>query len=102
MLGLGNARPPPSFGGQYGQYDEEAWLGQGFPRQQQQFHQFGKQTQPQRHANQARKPRNALWAQDDVIEPWYDHGGGKGNCGRVRNYQGPQDKDPYGQNQDPL
>uniref|UniRef100_A0A2N9J793 Uncharacterized protein n=1 Tax=Fagus sylvatica TaxID=28930 RepID=A0A2N9J793_FAGSY len=52
------------------------------------------QAQPQRHASQAREPRNAPWPQDDVVETWYDHGGGKGNCGRARNYQGPQDRDP--------
>uniref|UniRef100_A0A2N9H8L8 Chromo domain-containing protein n=1 Tax=Fagus sylvatica TaxID=28930 RepID=A0A2N9H8L8_FAGSY len=62
----------------------------------------GQQAQPQRHASQAREPRNAPWPQGDVVEPWYDHGGGKGNWGRARNYQGPQDRDPYGKNQDPL
>uniref|UniRef100_A0A2N9FSP7 Ty3 transposon capsid-like protein domain-containing protein n=1 Tax=Fagus sylvatica TaxID=28930 RepID=A0A2N9FSP7_FAGSY len=56
----------------------------------------------ERHASQAREPRNAPWPQGDVVEPWYDHGGGRGNCGRARNYQGPQDRDPYGKNQDPL
>jgi hypothetical protein len=45
---------------------------------------------------------NAPWPQGDVVEPWYNHGGGRGNCGRARNYQGPQDRDPYGKNQDPL
>uniref|UniRef100_A0A2N9HT82 Ty3 transposon capsid-like protein domain-containing protein n=1 Tax=Fagus sylvatica TaxID=28930 RepID=A0A2N9HT82_FAGSY len=64
--------------------------------------QQGQQAQPQRHASQAREPRNAPWPQGDVVEPWYDHGGGKGNWGRARNYQGPQDRDPYGKNQDPL
>uniref|UniRef100_A0A2N9FHP4 Ty3 transposon capsid-like protein domain-containing protein n=1 Tax=Fagus sylvatica TaxID=28930 RepID=A0A2N9FHP4_FAGSY len=73
LCGLGNARSPPSF-----------------------------EAQPQRHASQAREPRNAPWPQGDVVEPWYDHGGGRGNCGRARNYQGPQDRDPYGKNQDPL
>uniref|UniRef100_A0A2N9GY46 Ty3 transposon capsid-like protein domain-containing protein n=1 Tax=Fagus sylvatica TaxID=28930 RepID=A0A2N9GY46_FAGSY len=70
----------------------------GFLRQQSQ----GQQAQPQRRASQAREPRNAPWPQGDVVEPWYDHGGGKGNWGRARNYQGPQDRDPYGKNQDPL
>uniref|UniRef100_A0A2N9GAS2 Uncharacterized protein n=1 Tax=Fagus sylvatica TaxID=28930 RepID=A0A2N9GAS2_FAGSY len=70
----------------------------GFQEQGQQ----GQQAQPQRHASQAREPRNAPWPQGDVVEPWYDHGGGKGNWGRARNYQGPQDRDPYGKNQDPL
>uniref|UniRef100_A0A2N9ED64 Integrase catalytic domain-containing protein n=1 Tax=Fagus sylvatica TaxID=28930 RepID=A0A2N9ED64_FAGSY len=102
LCGLGNARPPPSFEGQCGLYGEEYWHEKRFPRQQQQFHTFGQQAQPQRHASQAREPRNAPWPQGDVVEPWYDHGGGRGNCGRARNYQGPQDRDPYGKNQDPL
>uniref|UniRef100_A0A2N9EPT7 Ty3 transposon capsid-like protein domain-containing protein n=1 Tax=Fagus sylvatica TaxID=28930 RepID=A0A2N9EPT7_FAGSY len=102
LCGLGNARPPPSFEGQCGLYGEEYWREKRFPRQQQQFHTCGQQAQPQRHASQAREPRNAPWPQGDVVEPWYDHGGGRGNCGRARNYQGPQDRDPYGKNQDPL
>uniref|UniRef100_A0A2N9HE40 Reverse transcriptase Ty1/copia-type domain-containing protein n=1 Tax=Fagus sylvatica TaxID=28930 RepID=A0A2N9HE40_FAGSY len=102
LCGLGNARPPPSFEGQCGLYGEEFWREKRVPRQQQQFHTVGQQAQPQRHASQAREPRNALWPQGDVVEPWYNHGGGRGNCGRERNYQGPQDRDPYGKNQDPL
>jgi hypothetical protein len=102
LCGLGNARPPPSFEGQCGLYGEEYWHEKRFPRQQQQFHTFGQQAQSQRHASQAREPRNAPWPQGDVVKPWYDHGGGRGNCGRTRNYQGPQDRDPYGKNQDPL
>uniref|UniRef100_A0A2N9FSL4 Uncharacterized protein n=1 Tax=Fagus sylvatica TaxID=28930 RepID=A0A2N9FSL4_FAGSY len=102
LCGLGDARPPPSFEGQCGLYGEEYWHEKRFPRQQQQFHTSGQQPQPQRHASQAREPKNAPWPQGDVVEPWYDHGGGKGNCGRARNYQGPQDRDPYGKNQDPL
>uniref|UniRef100_A0A2N9GAR0 Retrotransposon gag domain-containing protein n=1 Tax=Fagus sylvatica TaxID=28930 RepID=A0A2N9GAR0_FAGSY len=78
--------------------DFEYWHEKRLPRQQPQ----GQQAQPQRHASQAREPRNAPWPQGDVVEPWYDHGGGKGNWGRARNYQGPQDRDPYGKNQDPL
>uniref|UniRef100_A0A2N9J895 Chromo domain-containing protein n=1 Tax=Fagus sylvatica TaxID=28930 RepID=A0A2N9J895_FAGSY len=92
-------RPPPSFEGQCGLYGEEYWHEKRLPRQQ---GQQGQQAQPQRHASQAREPRNAPWPQGDVVEPWYDHGGGKGNWGRARNYQGPQDRDPYGKNQDPL
>uniref|UniRef100_A0A2N9GB53 Ty3 transposon capsid-like protein domain-containing protein n=1 Tax=Fagus sylvatica TaxID=28930 RepID=A0A2N9GB53_FAGSY len=102
LCGLGNARPPPSFEGQCGLYGEEFWREKRVPRQQQQFHTVGQQAQPQRHASQAREPRNAPWPQGDVVEPWYDHGRGRGNCGRARNYQGPQDRDPYGKNQDPL
>uniref|UniRef100_A0A2N9HCK6 Retrotransposon gag domain-containing protein n=1 Tax=Fagus sylvatica TaxID=28930 RepID=A0A2N9HCK6_FAGSY len=102
LCGLGNARPPPSFEGQCGLYGEEFWREKRVPRQQQQFHTVGQQAQPQRHASQAREPRNAPWPQGDVVEPWYDHGGGRGNWGRARNYQGPQDRDPYGKNQDPL
>jgi hypothetical protein len=102
LCGLGNARPPPSFEGQCGLYGEEYWREKRFPRQQQQFHTCGQQAQPQRHVSQVREPRNAPWPQGDVVEPWYDHGGGRGNCGRARNYQGPQDRDPYGKNQDPL
>uniref|UniRef100_A0A2N9I2L9 Protein kinase domain-containing protein n=1 Tax=Fagus sylvatica TaxID=28930 RepID=A0A2N9I2L9_FAGSY len=102
LCGLGNARPPPSFEGQCGLYGEEFWREKRVPRQQQQFHTVGQQAQPQRHASQAREPRNAPWPQGDVVEPWYDHGGGRGNCGRAKNYQGPQDRDPYGKNQDPL
>jgi hypothetical protein len=102
LCGLGNARPPSSFEGQCGLYGEEFWREKRVPRQQQQFHTVGQQAQPQRHASQAREPRNALWPQGDVVEPWYNHGGGRGNCGRERNYQGPQDRDPYGKNQDPL
>jgi hypothetical protein len=98
LCGSSNARPPPSFKGQCGLYGEEYWHEKRLPRQQQQ----GQQAQPQRHASQAREPRNAPWPQGDVVEPWYDHGGGKGNWGRARNYQGPQDRDPYGKNQDPL
>uniref|UniRef100_A0A2N9J3C0 Reverse transcriptase/retrotransposon-derived protein RNase H-like domain-containing protein n=1 Tax=Fagus sylvatica TaxID=28930 RepID=A0A2N9J3C0_FAGSY len=86
-------------GGQCGLYGEEYWHEKRLPRQQ---GQQGQQAQPQRHASQAREPRNAPWPQGDVVEPWYDHGGGKGNWGRARNYQGPQDRDPYGKNQDPL
>uniref|UniRef100_A0A2N9IJ46 Chromo domain-containing protein n=1 Tax=Fagus sylvatica TaxID=28930 RepID=A0A2N9IJ46_FAGSY len=85
--------------GQWGLYGEEYWHEKRLPRQQ---GQQGQQAQPQRHASQAREPRNAPWPQGDVVEPWYDHGGGKGNWGRARNYQGPQDRDPYGKNQDPL
>jgi hypothetical protein len=96
LCGLGNARPPPSFEGQCGLYGEEYWHEKRLPRQQ------GQQAQPQRHASQAREPRNAPWPQGDVVEPWYDHGGGRGNWGRARNYQGPQDRDPYGKNQIPL
>jgi hypothetical protein len=96
LCGSSNARPPPSFEGQCGLYGEEYWHEKRLPRQQ------GQQAQPQRHASQAREPRNAPWPQGDVVEPWYDHGGGKGNWGRARNYQGPQDRDPYGKNQDPL
>jgi hypothetical protein len=96
LCGLGDARPPPSFEGQCGLYGEEYWHEKRLPRQQ------GQQAQPQRHASQAREPRNAPWPQGDVVEPWYDHGGGRGNWGRARNYQGPQDRDPYGKNQDPL
>jgi hypothetical protein len=99
LCGSSNARPPPSFEGQCGLYGEEYWHEKRLPRQQQQQ---GQQAQPQRHASQAREPRNAPWPQGDVVEPWYDHGGGKGNWGRARNYQGPQDRDPYGKNQDPL
>uniref|UniRef100_A0A2N9IKY5 Uncharacterized protein n=1 Tax=Fagus sylvatica TaxID=28930 RepID=A0A2N9IKY5_FAGSY len=84
--------------GQCGLYGEEYWHEKRLPRQQPQ----GQQAQPQRRASQAREPRNAPWPQGDVVEPWYDHGGGKGNWGRARNYQGPQDRDPYGKNQDPL
>jgi hypothetical protein len=102
LCGLGNARPPPSFEGQCGLYGEEFWREKRVPRQQQQFHTVGQQAQPQRHASQAREPRNAPWPQGNVVEPWYDHGGGRGNWGRARNYQGPQDRDPYGKNQDPL
>jgi hypothetical protein len=102
LCGLGNARPPPSFEGQCGLYGEEFWREKRVPRQQQQFHTVGQQAQPQRHASLAREPRNAQWPQGDVVEPWYDHGGGRGNCGSARNYQGPQDRDPYGKNQDPL
>jgi hypothetical protein len=98
LCGSSNARPPPSFEGQCGLYGEEYWHEKRLPRQQPQ----GQQAQPQRRASQAREPRNAPWPQGDVVEPWYDHGGGKGNWGRARNYQGPQDKDPYGKNQDPL
>uniref|UniRef100_A0A2N9EHG3 Ty3 transposon capsid-like protein domain-containing protein n=1 Tax=Fagus sylvatica TaxID=28930 RepID=A0A2N9EHG3_FAGSY len=87
---------------QCGLYGEEFWREKRVSRQQQQFHTVGQQAQPQRHASQAREPRNAPWPQGDVVEPWYDHGGGRGNCGRARNYQGPQDRDPYGKNQDPL
>uniref|UniRef100_A0A2N9I8T7 Ty3 transposon capsid-like protein domain-containing protein n=1 Tax=Fagus sylvatica TaxID=28930 RepID=A0A2N9I8T7_FAGSY len=79
LCGLGNARPPPSFEGQCGLYGEEYWREKRFPRQQQQFHTFGQQAQPQRHASQAREPRNAPWPQGDIVEPWYDHGGGRGN-----------------------
>jgi hypothetical protein len=96
LCGSSNARPPPSFEGQWRLYGEEYWHEKRLPRQQ------GQQAQPQRHASQAREPRNAPWPQGDVVEPWYDHGGGKGNWGRARNYQGPQDRDPYGKNQDPL
>jgi hypothetical protein len=96
LCGLGNARPPLSFEGQCGLYGEEYWHEKRLPRQQ------GQQAQPQRHASQAREPRNAPWPQGDVVEPWYDHGGGRGNWGRARNYQGPQDRDPYGKNQNPL
>uniref|UniRef100_A0A2N9HHS0 Ty3 transposon capsid-like protein domain-containing protein n=1 Tax=Fagus sylvatica TaxID=28930 RepID=A0A2N9HHS0_FAGSY len=99
LCGSSNARPPPSFEGQCGLYGEEYWHEKRLPRQQ---GQQGQQAQPQRHASQAREPRNAPWPQGDVVEPWYDHGGGKGNWGRARNYQGPQDRDPYGKNQDPL
>uniref|UniRef100_A0A2N9INH3 Ty3 transposon capsid-like protein domain-containing protein n=1 Tax=Fagus sylvatica TaxID=28930 RepID=A0A2N9INH3_FAGSY len=98
LCGSSNARPPPSFEGQCGLYGEEYWHEKRLPRQQPQ----GQQAQPQRRASQAREPRNAPWPQGDVVEPWYDHGGGKGNWGRARNYQGPQDRDPYGKNQDPL
>jgi hypothetical protein len=98
LCGSSNARPPPSFEGQCGLYGEEYWHDKRLPRQQPQ----GQQAQPERRASQAREPRNALWPQGDVVEPWYDHGGGKGNWGRARNYQGPQDRDPYGKNQDPL
>jgi hypothetical protein len=96
LCGSSNARPPPSFEGQCGLYGEEYWHEKRLPRQQ------GQQAQPQRHASQAREPRNAPWPQGDIVEPWYDHGGGKGNWGRARNYQGPQDRDPYRKNQDPL
>jgi hypothetical protein len=99
LCGSSNARPPPSFEGQCGLYGEESWHEKKLPRQQ---GQQGQQAQPQRHASQAREARNAPWPQGDVVEPWYDHGGGKGNWGRARNYQGPQDRDPYGKNQDPL
>jgi hypothetical protein len=99
LCGSSNARPPPSFEGQWGLYGEEYWHEKRLPRQQ---GQQGQQAQPQRHASQAREPRNAPWPQGDVVEPWYDHGGGKGNWGRAKNYQGPQDRDPYGKNQDPL
>jgi hypothetical protein len=102
LCGLGNARLPPSFEGQCGLYGEEFWREKKVSRQQQQFHTVGQQAQPQRHASQAREPRNAPWPQGDIVEPWYDHGAGRGNCGRARNYQGPQDRDPYGKNQDPL
>jgi hypothetical protein len=98
LCGSSNARPPPSFEGQCGLYGEEYWHEKRLPRQQPQ----GQQAQPQRRASQTKEPRNAPWPQGDVVEPWYDHGGGKGNWGRVRNYQGPQDRDPYGKNQDPL
>jgi hypothetical protein len=98
LCGSSNARPPPSFEGQTGLYGEEYWHEKRLPRQQPQ----GQQAQPQRRASQAKEPRNAPWPQGDVVEPWYDHGGGKGNWGRARNYQGPQDRDPYGKNQDPL
>uniref|UniRef100_A0A2N9FEV7 Uncharacterized protein n=1 Tax=Fagus sylvatica TaxID=28930 RepID=A0A2N9FEV7_FAGSY len=119
-----NARFMPQFQGHFDAPYEEPWLGMRQGRQQGQqgqqallepileyWHekrlprqqgQQGQQAQPQRHASQAREPRNAPWPQGDVVEPWYDHGGGKGNWGRARNYQGPQDRDPYGKNQDPL
>uniref|UniRef100_A0A2N9FEV1 Ty3 transposon capsid-like protein domain-containing protein n=1 Tax=Fagus sylvatica TaxID=28930 RepID=A0A2N9FEV1_FAGSY len=121
-----NARFMPPFQGHFDAPYEEPWLGMRQGRQQAQLEpilgdfgdpieerrnvgnnarqqgQQGRQAQPQRHASQAREPRNAPWPQGDVVEPWYDHGGGKGNWGRARNYQGPQDRDPYGKNQDPL
>uniref|UniRef100_A0A2N9EGL8 Uncharacterized protein n=1 Tax=Fagus sylvatica TaxID=28930 RepID=A0A2N9EGL8_FAGSY len=121
-----NARFMPQFQGHFDAPYEEPWLGMRQGRQQGQQGQqaqlepilgdfgdsiveslcgstaAGQQAQPQRHASQAREPRNAPWPQGDVVEPWYDHGGGKGNWGRARNYQGPQDRDPYGKNQDPL
>uniref|UniRef100_A0A2N9INP2 Ty3 transposon capsid-like protein domain-containing protein n=1 Tax=Fagus sylvatica TaxID=28930 RepID=A0A2N9INP2_FAGSY len=121
--GGNNARFMPQFQGHFDAPYEEPWLGMRQGRQQGQQGQQaqlepilgdfgdsiaskqqpqGQQAQPQRHASQAREPRNAPWPQGDVVEPWYDHGGGKGNWGRARNYQGPQDRDPYGKNQDPL